>query len=112
MSAPVGALLLLEHAPTHRAERLPPERALPRLLQAGGAPLPLPPFQEAYFAACAELLRRTVAYRFGFAPRPDFWTGLDRLPEFSFFRPKLRRLAARGGGTGSTPKPLGVLERR
>ncbi|MBP7146087.1 MAG: hypothetical protein KBD01_00970 [Acidobacteria bacterium] len=94
-SAPAGALMFLAHAPAPTLTRITADRALPRLLAAGGAPLGLPAVQQAFFAACAALLRRVPAYVLEFAPDPGFWAAVDRLPEFGYFRPRGAALPAR-----------------
>jgi hypothetical protein len=93
-SAPIAAIFILEQAETPAVERLAPPEALPLLMKAGGAPLPLPAIQTAYFDACAELLTRAAAYRLRFPPNLAFWSVIDRLPEFAFFRPRLKQLGA------------------
>ncbi len=108
-SAPCGAILFLEQAGEHRVASLPPARALPRLLAAGGAPLDLPAVQEAFFAACGELLRRVPAYVLRFAKDAGFWDVLDRLPEFAYFRPAAPRAPA---AAGPRPLPLTALPPR
>lgn len=110
-SAPLGALFFLAHGPDHRAARIKPTDALPLLLKAGGAPLALPSVQQAFFDACAEVLRRVAPYRLTFAPIPTFWSAIDRLPEFAFFRPKPRSPGARLAPSGPPPRPLGTLRR-
>ena len=86
--APAGAIFLLHQAAAAEVTPLPPDRALAEILAAGGAPVGLPSVQQAFFAAVGGLLRRIPAYRLHFAKRPDFWTAIDRLPEFVFFRPR------------------------
>lgn len=87
LAAPCGALVFLEQAPRHRARRLSPAEALPRLMAAGGAPLPLPDVQSAFFEAAGAVLRRVPAYALEFLPDAGLWDALDAFPEFSFFRP-------------------------
>ncbi len=111
LSAPLGALFFLAHAPQHRVTRLKPADALPHLLKAGGAPLPLSDFQSAFFSACGEVLRRVTPYRLEFTPDQSFWGAIDRLPEFAFFRPKPKKLASLRATPGPKPQPLGVLKR-
>lgn len=86
LSGPAGAILFLVQADAHRVEHLPPDRGLPRLLAAGGAPLALPAVQAAFFEACAAMLRRVPSYLLEFRPDAGFWDVLDRLPEFAYFR--------------------------
>lgn len=111
ISAPLGALFFLAHASQHKATRLKPADALPLLLKAGGSPLPLADFQAAFFNACGEVLRRVAPYRLEFAPEPRFWSAIDRLPEFAFFRPKPKKLASLSAKSGPKPQPLGSLKR-
>ncbi len=106
-SGPAGALFFLAHAKSPAIERVSPERALPELMRAGGAPVDLPAVQEAFFETLAGLLRRVPAYRLSFAPHSGFWAAVDALPEFHFFRPRARGLshaapAANAGG----PRPM------
>ncbi len=100
-SAPAGGLLFLVQAARPAVRQVPPARALPRLLAAGGAPLDLPAVHDATFAACSALLRRVPAYELEFTPDASFWNELDRLPEFAYFRP-----AAPTAATGSAPRPV------
>lgn len=96
---PAGGIFLLEHGPEPGVENLPADRALPRLLAAGGCPLDLPAFQEAFFGALAGLLRRCPAYRLVFRPDTSFLAEIRSRPEFAFFapRPGVRPLPAHPG---------------
>ncbi len=98
---PAGGIFLLEHGPEPFVEHLAPDRALPRLVAAGGCPLDLPAFQEAFFAALGNLLRRAPAYRLVFRPDPSFLAAIRSLPEFAFFVPRsaARSLPRHPGGT-------------
>lgn len=102
---PAGAIFLLEQAPAAEAAPLAPDRALSEILAAGGAPLDLPPVQQAFFDAVGGVLRRVPAYRLRFAKHPGFWAAIDRLPEFAFFRPRAPRL--RGDAPADSPAPPG-----
>ena len=106
LSGPAGAVLFLEKSLRPNVEPLPPARALPRLLAAGGAPVDLADVQHAFFDACAAMLRRVPAYRLEFAPDPGFWQVLDRLPEFAYFRP---HAAVPAVPPGPAPVPLAGL---
>ncbi|GEM_PF-3070779 len=90
-SAPAGAVFILEQTETPRIERISAARALPRMMEAGGAPLALPDVQAAFFETCGMLLERIPAYRLGFSKNPGFWEVVDRLPEFAFFKPNTRQ---------------------
>lgn len=103
-SGPCGALLFLVQAERHAVRHLPPGEALPRLLAAGGAPLAIPAVQEAFFASCAEILRRVPAYELRFTRDAGFWDVLDRLPEFAFFRPAVPTQGRPAPLTGRLPR--------
>ncbi len=98
---PAGGVFLLAHGPSPTVEHLSPDRALPALVAAGGCPLDLPAFQEAFFASLANLLRRCPAYRLTFRPDRSFLGAIRALPEFRFFAPRagVSTLPAWPGGT-------------
>ncbi len=108
-SAPAGGLMFLVQAPRPAVRQVTPARALPRLLAAGGAPLDLPAVHDATFAASSALLRRVPAYELEFTPDASFWSVLDRLPEFAWFRPAA---PAPEASPAPRPVPLGTLPPR
>ncbi len=85
---PAGGVFLLEHGPEPVVQHVSPDRALPYLVAAGGCPLDLPAFQEAFFAALGNLLRRCPPYRLVFRPDRSFLAAIRALPEFAFFAPR------------------------